>query len=184
MASILANTYKFRWTTNAAEFLERMDTEFNNFWNSSRLEKANNLNITPIDAVILASIVEKESNKKDEYGRIAGVYLNRLQQNWPLQADPTVKYALRQPELKRVLTIHTEVDSKYNTYKYPGLPPGPIGLPMTTTIDAVLNAEDHSYMYFCARDDFSGYHDFAKNLREHNKNARAYQRALNERGIR
>lgn len=180
---LLPNTYEFYWNTNADKFIKRMISESNIFWNEERKLKAQKINLSPHQVVTLASIVQMESNKKDEYQRIAGVYLNRLKDNWPLQADPTVKYAMGTPELKRVLTIHTQFDSPYNTYKNTGLPPAPIVFPESYTIDAVLNAENHNYYFFCAREDFSGYHSFAKNLSEHNKNAATYQAALNKRGI-
>lgn len=180
---VLADTYKFYWDTDAFGFFNRMLEEYQKFWNNERKAQAAQHNLDPLDAVIIASIIEKESVKPDEYRRIAGVYLNRLNKDWPLQADPTVKFALNQPELKRILHVHLEVDSPYNTYKYPGLPPGPIGLPQKTTIDAVLQAESHDYMYFCAKADFSGYHTFAKTHSEHRRNARKYQKALNDSGI-
>jgi UPF0755 protein len=182
-STILCDTYQFNWDTDALEFFDRMLLEFNSYWNDDRKNMADQHNLSPIDCITLASIIEKESVKTEEYRRIAGVYINRLEKNWPLQADPTIKYALQQPDIRRVLTKHLEIDSPYNTYKNPGLPPGPIGLPEKTTIQAVLEAEDHNYMYFCAKDDFSGYHVFASTLREHRQNARRYQQALNENGI-
>lgn len=182
-SKIIPNTYEFYWNTDAEKFISRMVSESEKFWNEERKAKAENLKLTQHEVVTLASIVQMESNKKDEYQRIAGVYLNRLKDKWPLQADPTVKYAINQPDLKRVLKVHTEVNSKYNTYKYSGLPPAPIMFPETYSIDAVLNAEAHNFYFFCAKEDFSGYHIFAKTLSEHNKNAAIYQKALNKRGI-
>jgi UPF0755 protein len=179
----IANTYEFYWNTSAEGFANRMLKESKRFWNEKRLEQARKSGLSTSEVIILASIVQKESNKVNEYPDIAGVYLNRLKRNWPLQADPTVKFALGQPELKRILKVHTEFDSPYNTYKYSGLPPGPVCLPEIYAIDAVLNARQHEYMFFCAKDDFSGYHAFAKTLGEHNENARRYHRALNERKI-
>ncbi len=179
-AIVLADTYQLNWDTDGKAFFDRMLAEYKKFWTGDRKNKAAAKGLEPLDCIIIASIIEKESTKRDEYYRIAGVYINRVQKNWPLQADPTVKFALQQPEIKRILNKHLEFDSPYNTYKYPGLPPGPIGLPQKTTIDAVINAENHDYMYFCANSDFSGYHLFAKSLREHNKNAKKYQKALNE----
>ena len=182
-ATVLSDTYRFNWDTDAQEFLVRMQYEFNQYWNADRIAQAEKLELKPLDCIIIASIIEKESTKQDEYRRIAGVYVNRLLKDMPLQADPTVKFALNQPDLRRILIRHTEVDSPYNTYKYKGLPPGPIGLPEKTSIQAVLEAEAHDYLYFCAKDDFSGYHAFAKSYREHKQNARRYQKALNESGI-
>ena len=127
---------------------------------------------------MLASIVTAESNNEGEMPKIAGVYLNRLKSGWLLQADPTLVFASGDFDLKRVLNVHKEVESPYNTYKYPGLPPGPICIPSLQSINAVLNAEKHKYYYFCAKEDFSGYHNFAKTLAEHNRNAQRYQRAL------
>lgn len=180
---IISNTYEFYWNTSASGFLDRMVRESNIFWNEDRLIKAKGMGFSPAEVITLASIVQKESNKVNEYRDIAGVYINRLKKNWPLQADPTVKFALGDPGLKRILLSHTQIDSPYNTYRNVGLPPGPICLPEIYAIDAVLNARDHEYMFFCAKDDFSGYHVFAKTLSEHNANARKYHRALNERRI-
>ena len=138
---------------------------------------------TPVQVSTLASIVNKETNMSDEMPRVAGVYLNRLKSNWLLQADPTLVFAWNDFTIKRVLDRHKEIESPYNTYKYPGLPPGPICIPSLAAIKAVLNAEDHNYFYFCAKEDFSGYHNFAKTLAEHNRNVAKYQQALNQRGI-
>ena len=182
-ALFIPNTYELYWNIDAEEFVEKMINEYNRFWNEDRLNKAKSLNITPIDVTILASIVNKETSKTSEMPRIAGVYLNRLKRNWLLQADPTLVFALGDFEIKRVLDIHKEIDSPYNTYKYVGLPPGPICIPSIAAIDAVLNAEKHKYFYFCAKDDMSGYHVFARNIREHNINAEKYRRALNKKKI-
>ena len=175
----LPNTYEFYWNTDAAQFVERMKSEYDKFWNDERRDKAQALGLTPIQVSILASIVDKETNKTDEMPRIAGVYMNRLKSGWLLQADPTLVFAVGDFSLKRVLNVHKEVESPYNTYKYPGLPPGPICIPSLASINAVLNAEKHNYYYFCAKEDFSGYHVFAKTLTEHNKNAQRYQNKLN-----
>lgn len=180
----ISNTYEIWWNVSVQDFLSKMDSEHKKFWNSNRIEKAKQLNLSPEQVTTLASIIQKESNKKDEHQRIAGVYLNRLNKNWPLQADPTVKFALRKLDLKRILTIHTQFDSPFNTYRNIGLPPGPICLPEIFAIDGVLNAEKHPYFFFCAKEDFSGYHNFAVTLSEHNANAAKYQQALNQRGIR
>ena len=180
---IIPNTYELFWNTDASTFLGKMKKEYHRFWNSSRVKLAEEKKLTPAEAIVVASIVEEESNKKDELRRIAGVYLNRLQKGIKLQADPTVRYAIGNFELQRILNVHLNYDSPYNTYVYKGLPPGPICTPSIATIDAVLNAEDHDYIFFCAKPDFSGYHVFAKTLSQHNKNARNFHRALNERNI-
>ena len=182
-ALFLPDTYEFYWNTNAEDFVVRMFQEYNKFWNEERKQQAQSKGLTPIQVSTLASIVNKETNMSDEMPRVAGVYLNRLNNNWLLQADPTLVFAWNDFTIKRVLDRHKEIESPYNTYKYPGLPPGPICIPSLTAIKAVLNAEDHHYFYFCAKEDFSGYHNFAKTLAEHNRNAAKYQHALNERGI-
>ena len=177
-AMFLPNTYEFYWNTNAAQFTEKMKKEYDKFWNEERLAKAKEIGLSPIEVSILASIVDKETNKTDEMPRIAGVYLNRLRNGWLLQADPTLVFAVGDFSLKRVLNVHKEVESPYNTYKYLGLPPGPICIPSLASINSVLNAEKHNYYYFCAKDDFSGYHVFAKTLTEHNRNAEKYRKKL------
>lgn len=177
-ALFLPNTYEFYWNTNAEKFVEKMKGEYDKYWNAERLDKAKAIGLSPVQVSILASIVDKETNKTDEMPKIAGVYLNRLRSGWLLQADPTLVFAVGDFELKRVLNVHKEVESPFNTYKYAGLPPGPICIPSLHSINAVLNAEKHNYYYFCAKDDFSGYHVFAKTLTEHNRNAQRYQRAL------
>ena len=177
-AMFLPNTYEFYWNTDAEKFVEKMKGEYDKFWNEERRNKARDIGLSPVQVSILASIVDKETNKTDEMPRIAGVYLNRLLNGWLLQADPTLVFAVGDFDLKRVLNVHKEVESPYNTYKYAGLPPGPICIPSLQSINAVLNAEKHNYYYFCAKEDFSGYHVFAKTLTEHNRNAQRYQRAL------
>ncbi len=179
----IPNTYEFYWTTTPDQFLERMSMEYKHFWNDERRSKAITLGLTPEEVMTVASIVQEESNKKDERPIIAGLYLNRIKRGMPLQADPTVKYALGNFRIKRVLNSHLAIDSPYNTYKYPGLPPGPINFPEITCIDAVLNATKTPYLYMCARQDFSGYHNFAKTLSAHNENARKYREALNAQEI-
>ncbi len=179
----IPNTYEFYWNTNAKGFLDRMNKEYERFWNDEREAKAYKLGLTKVQVSTLASIVEEETRFNTEKPRVAGVYINRLNKGIPLQADPTVKFAVGDFALRRILTKHLEIDSPYNTYKYRGLPPGPIRCPSISSIDAVLNAEKHSYLYFCAKADFSGYHDFAKTLTEHNRNADAYRRALNREKI-
>lgn len=179
----IPNTYEFYWTTSPRKFIERMKKEYDIFWNDARKAKAKNLELSIGEVITLASIVQEESVKEDEKPKIAGVYINRLRKNWNLQADPTVKFALGDFSIKRILDKYTEIDSPYNTYKYKGLPPGPINFPEIQSIDAVLNAELSDYMYFCAKDDFSGYHNFSKTLTEHLNYARKYQAALNRNKI-
>jgi UPF0755 protein len=174
----IPNTYEFYWTATADQFLERMNMEYKRFWNEKRTAKAKELGLTPEEVMTVASIVQEETNKGDEKPIVAGLYLNRIKRGMPLQADPTVKFALGNFRIKRVLKSHLEVDSPYNTYKYPGLPPGPINFPEISSIDAVLNASKTSYIYMCARQDFSGYHNFAKTLSAHLENARKYKAAL------
>ena len=182
-ALFLPDTYEFYWNTDAEGFVVRMFQEYNKFWNEERKQQAQSKGMTPVQVSTLASIVNRETNMTDEMPRVAGVYLNRLKNNWLLQADPTLIFAWNDYSIKRVLDRHKEIESPYNTYKYLGLPPGPICIPSIDAIKAVLNAEDHHYFFFCARDDFSGYHSFAKTLSEHNYNAAKYQQALNQRGI-
>lgn len=179
----IPNTYEFFWNTSARQLFDRMAREYNRYWNDQRLALAERIGLTPVEAMILASIVQRETTKAGEMARIAGVYINRLNRNMLLQADPTVVYAVGDFSINRVLNRHLAIDSPYNTYKYPGLPPGPIGLPEPQTIDFVLNHEAHDYLFFCARDDFSGYHAFASTYSEHLANARRYHRALNQRQI-
>jgi len=180
ISMFLPNTYQVYWTIKPLELLERMNVEYNRFWNENRLARADSLGLTPKEVATLASIVQSETTKIDEASRISGVYVNRLKRGMPLQADPTLIYATRDFTIKRVLDRHREIRSPYNTYRNTGLPPGPIRMPNEKYIDAVLKYEDHKFLYFCASDDFSGYHDFATNLRDHMQNARKYQRALNK----
>lgn len=184
ISMFIPNTYEVYWNVSANDLMARMYTEFNNFWNSERLQQAENLGFEPVQIITLASIVDKETTKNDEKPAIAGVYLNRLKYGWRLQADPTIVFAWGDFSIRRVLNIHKQIESPYNTYKYYGLPPGPICMPSISSIDAVLNREDHAYMYFCAKDDFSGYHVFASTNAEHNQNAQRYRRALDELNIR
>ena len=174
----IPNTYEVYFNVTPESLIQKMNEEYKRFWNTDRLAKANKLGLMPIEVSILASIVQAETVKEDEAPKIAGLYINRLKKNIALQADPTLVYASGDFSLKRVLNTHKQIDSPYNTYKFPGLPPGPINVPQIVNIDAVLNAEDHKYYYMCAKEDFSGYHNFAKNLDEHNVNARKYQKAL------
>lgn len=179
----IPNTYEFYWNTSPDQFISRMLDEYNSFWTKARKSKAEQMNLTQNEVVTLASIVDEESSKEEEDPIIAGVYINRLKKGIKLQADPTVRYAHGDFSMRRILTKHLSIESPYNTYKYYGLPPGPIRIPSITSIDAVLNYKKHDYLYFCAKDDFSGYHYFAKTLAQHNKYARLYQRALNKRRI-
>jgi UPF0755 protein len=180
----IPNTYQFWWTTTPAQFIERMRKEHDAFWTGERMAQARALGMSPTEVATLASIVQAETMRMPDAPRIAGVYLNRLRVGMPLQADPTLKFATGLFEVRRVLNTDKLVDSPYNTYKHTGLPPGPINMPEQRFLEAVLNAEKHDYFYFVARADMSGYSEFAKNYEQHQVNARKYQRALNERGIR
>lgn len=180
----LPDTYEIFWNTSAEQLLSRMYREYNAYWNEQRQQKARNMNMTPQEVATLASIVQQETNMADEYPRIAGVYINRLHRNMYLQACPTVIFAIGDFSIRRVLNHHTNIESPYNTYKNLGLPPGPIALPEKRVIDGVLNYENHNYLFFAARDDFSGYHAFARTYNQHLANARRYQQALNQRNIR
>lgn len=178
IAMFIPNTYEVYFNLSSEDLVERMNAEYKKFWNSDRLERANKIELTPIEVSVLASIVQAETVKKEEAPIIAGLYINRLKKGMPLQADPTLVFASGDFAMKRVLNVHKEIDSPYNTYKYVGLPPGPINLPQVYSIDAVLNYKEHNYRYMCAKEDFSGNHNFAATLDEHSKNARRYQTAL------
>lgn len=177
----LPNTYNFYWNTSEMGILERMAKEYDKFWTDERKSKAEDIELSQKEVSILASIVICETVKSDESPKIAGVYMNRLRIGMPLEADPTLIWALGDFTIKRVLNKDKEIESKYNTYKYTGLPPGPIFLPPVSYIDAVLNYEKHSYLFFCAKEDFSGYSNFATTYSKHLSNARKYQRAMNKR---
>lgn len=185
----LPNSYELFWNTSAEGFTNRMLKEYNAYWNESRLSKAKSIGLDKNEVMTLASIVYEESKQKSEQPRVAGVYMNRLKNGWPLQADPTLKFAAyKLPQyqgkvIKRVLNIHKEIDSPYNTYKNAGLPPGLIAMPDLTAIDAVLNYEKHDYFYFAVDAKRPGFHKFARNLAEHNRYAREYHRYLSEQGI-
>ena len=183
MSMFIPNTYEFWWNTSAAELFERMHKEYQSFWTEARSQKAQDLGLSKEEVSTLASIVQAESQKSDERPKIAGVYLNRLRIGMPLQADPTLVFAAGDFSIKRLTAKQMAIDSPYNTYKYAGLPPGPINLPDINSLDAVLNPEKHNYLYFCAKEDFSGYHSFAVGYEEHLSNARRYQRALNAANI-
>jgi UPF0755 protein len=178
LCMFIPNTYQVYYNVVPEELIERMHAEHVKFWNSERKEKAAALGLTPIEVSILASIVQAETVKKEEAPIIAGLYLNRLKKDIPLQADPTLVFATGDFSAKRVLNSHKEVESPYNTYKYAGLPPGPINMPQIGSIDAVLNHTPSDFIYMCAKEDFSGHHNFAATLREHNANAIRYQTAL------
>ena len=158
-----------------------MINEYKRFWTASRKKKAKQVGLTQLQVSTMASIVQRETAKDDEKSTIAGVYMNRYNNNWKLEADPTVIFACQDFSIRRVLKKHLQVDSPYNTYKYKGLPPGPICIPSIATIESVLNFENHDYMYFCAKEDFSGYHNFAKSYAKHLVNARKYRKALRNR---
>ncbi len=179
----IPNTYEFWWNTDSQGFMKRMAEEYKKFWNADRIAAASAIGLSQSEVSCLASIVKAECMKTDEAPTIAGVYLNRLNKGIALQADPTLVYAIGDFNLNRVLDVHKQVNSPYNTYMYPGLPPGPINYPEGVYIDAVLHPEKHNYIYFCAKADFSGYHSFAKSYDQHLVNARAYQRELNKRKI-
>jgi len=177
------NTYNIYWNITPNHLLERMIKEYNTFWNSSRTTKCIIMKMTPLQVANLASIVMSETNKVDEMPIVARAYLNRLNVGMPLQADPTVLFALNDTTIRRVQSIHTALNSTFNTYINKGLPPGPICLASQAAIDAVLNAPLHNYIYFCAKEDFSGYHNFAETFTQHLINARKYQQALNSKGL-
>lgn len=179
----IPNTYEMYWNVTATEFFDRMHKEYEKFWNDERRKKAAALNLTPIQVSILASIVDAEALYDREMPVIAGLYLNRLNKGILLQADPTVIFANNDFTVKRVTNSLLQVQSRYNTYKYAGLPPGPIMMPSINAIDAVLNREQNNYVYMCAKEDFSGYHNFAVTRQEHEKNAKKYRDALNQRNI-
>lgn len=179
----IPNTYQFKWNTSAKEFLSRMNRESKRFWNADRVRKASEAELNVVQAMILASIVTQESNKADEMPLIAGVYLNRLHQGIKLDADPTVIFANNDFSIKRVTRQYLMTPSPYNTYRNAGLPPGPITMPTIPAIEGVLNYRKTDYMFFCAKDDFSGYHAFAATREEHMINAHRFQKALDERNI-
>ena len=179
----IPETYQVYWDMSAEEFFERMKLEHQKFWNQERLNKATAIGMTPVEVCTLASIVEEETNNNPEKSIVAGLYINRLHSGMPLQADPTIKFALQDFGLRRITNAHLAIDSPYNTYRNTGLPPGPIRIPSPIGVDAVLNYTKHNYLYMCAKEDFSGTHNFASNYTEHMKNARKYWNALNERKI-
>ena len=179
----IPNTYQVYFNINPEDLIERMHQEYEKFWNDTRRSQAKAIGLTPIEVSILASIVQAETIKLEEAPVVAGLYINRLKKDIALQADPTLVFAIGDFTIKRVLNEHKEIKSPYNTYKYTGLPPGPINLPEIAMIDAVLHYEKHRYYYMCAKEDFSGYHNFAVTYADHLNNARIYQNALNLRKI-
>ncbi len=189
LGMFIPNTYEFFWNTSAERFRDRMLSEFHRFWDDERLSKAKSLGLTVNKVIALASIVQKETTKAEERPRVAGVYINRLKKGMPLQADPTVIFAIKQQKgdfdtvIKRVLYKDLEIDSPYNTYKNIGVPPGPITMPDISSIDAVLNAEKHDFLYFVADVSNMGYHKFSKTLTQHNRNKAEYVRWINQQGI-
>ncbi|MDA9316847.1 endolytic transglycosylase MltG [Polaribacter sp.] len=184
----IPNRYEVYWTISAEKFRDKMLKEYFLFWNYKRVEKAKKLNLTKKEVITLASIVQKETAQKTERPIVAGLYLNRLKKGWPLQADPTVIFCIREKKgqntvIKRVLTVDLKIDSPYNTYLNKGLPPGLISMPDVSAIDAVLNASKHNYFYMCANTEKIGFHAFSKTLSQHNRNAEKYHRWLNKKGI-
>lgn len=177
------NTYDVYWTTTPEKFLARMAKESDLFWSLEREGKAKKAGFTPAEIVTIASIVEQETAYGPEKSAVAGMYINRLHKGMKLQADPTVKFALGNFGLRRILLEHLKVNSPYNTYMYEGLPPGPIGVPSVESIDAVLDYQHHKYLFMCAKEDFSGSHNFAETYEAHQANAKRYTDALNARGI-
>ena len=183
VSMFVPDTYEVYWNTTIENLMSRLKKEHDKFWNQSRMEKAAAIGLSPEEVCTLASIIDEETSNNPEKPMIARMYMNRLEKGMPLQADPTVKFALKDFALKRIYHKMLNTDSRYNTYKYAGLPPGPIKVASVAGIDAVLNAPTHSYLYMCAKEDFSGTHNFATTYSEHLKNAAKYSKALNERGI-
>lgn len=183
ISMFVPNTYEVYWDTSVEKFLDRMKKESGRFWNDDRKKKADDLKLSPVEVITLASIIDEETANNGEKPMIAGMYYNRLVQHMPLQADPTIKFALQQFELRRIYTKLLSVESPYNTYRNEGLPLGPIRIPSVAGIDAVLNLVHHDFLYMCAKEDFSGTHNFAKTYPEHLKNAAKYSAALDARGV-
>lgn len=182
-AMFIPNSYEFYWTTTPGKFVERMHSEYMVFWARGRTTKADQIGLSILEVSTLASIVDQETLHDDENALIAGVFINRMKAGIPLQSDPTIIFAWQDFGIRRVLKKHKNIDSPYNTYKYKDIPPGPICIPSISVIDAVLNYEVNNYLYFCAKENFSGYHNFARTLSQHNQNARLYQKALNRQKI-
>lgn len=182
-ALFIPDTYEVWWNASSERLMKTFVRAYQRFWNDDRLAAAARLSLSPVEVSILASIVEEETNRTDEWPVIAGLYLNRMRRNMYLQACPTIKYALNDFGLQRILKVHTQVESDYNTYTHLGLPPGPIRIPSVAVLEAVLNAEENNYLYMCAKDDFSGSHYFSSTLAQHNRYAERYHQALNRRRI-
>jgi len=182
-AAFFPDTYEFYWTNKPSRVVERLSEYRNQYWNDERRAKARSMGLSPVDVATIASIVEEETAKRDERPKVARLYINRLDRNMPLQADPTVKFAVGDFSLRRITGKHLKTESPYNTYLHAGLPPGPIRIPSKSTLEAVLNAPMHNYLYMCAKEDFSGYHNFAVDYNTHLNNARRYQAELNRRKI-
>lgn len=180
LALFVPNTYEMNWNTSPAEFIARMAKEYKSFWDDERKAKAKAAGLSQTQVMILASIVEKETQVESDRPKIAGVYLNRLHINMPLEADPTLVWAANDFTIKRVLDVHKHIESPYNTYMHTGLPPGPIDIPSVNSVDAVLNYTKSDYLYFCADADLSGTSCFARTFSEHLANAQKYQHALNK----
>ncbi|MCB6970882.1 MULTISPECIES: endolytic transglycosylase MltG [Butyricimonas] len=183
LAMFIPNTYEIYWNIPAIDLLKRMKKEYARFWNENRMAKAREIGLSPEEVITLASIIEEETVKAEEYPVIAGVYMNRLNKGIKLDACPTLKFVLGDFTISRILDRHMQIDSPYNTYMYAGLPPGPIRMASIKVIDSVLNYQKHDYLFFCAKSDFSGYHNFSRTLRQHNAYAREYHRELNKRKI-
>lgn len=183
LCMFIPNTYEVYWNVPLDKFLDKMDKESKRFWNFERTQKAKAMGFTEEEVITLASIVDEETANDEEKPMVAGMYYNRLKTGMPLQADPTIKFALKDFDIRRIYNNMLSVKSPYNTYKNIGLPPGPIRIPTVAGIDAVLNHVHHDYLYMCAKEDFSGTHNFAKTYEEHLKNAEKYSSALNERGV-
>lgn len=179
----IPNTYEFYWNTSSLKFIEKMNEQYEKFWTDERISKAKKIGLSRVEVSVLASIVDQEALVNKEMKTIAGVYMNRINRGMKLEADPTVIFAIGDFNIKRVLNKMLSYNSPYNTYKYNGLPPGPICMPSIAAIDAVLSYEKHNYIYFCAKEDFSGYHNYASNIDDHQKNAKKFQLALSRRGI-
>ena len=182
-ALFVPNTYDIYWNVGLDRLMERMEKENQKFWNDERRGKAEAMGMTPVEVATMASIIDEETANNAEKPMIAGMYYNRLKAGMPLQADPTIKFALKDFALRRIYHKLLYIDSPYNTYRYEGLPPGPIKIASIAGIDAVLNLVEHDYLYMCAKEDFSGTHNFARTYQEHLQNAARYTKALNERGI-